>query len=140
MIRNVTNSGMLMQNSSAIDPFLLKEGGIEMKSDTILCVGYARLPEGTTMEEVFKIFGVGLEIEPQSGNIVRAQTTCATILGNDFLTSFFVGKNAGTDSKVILEQIQGRYLGHGSKAILAATKKAFAEYSHYKNEGNEYPG
>lgn len=107
-----------------------------MKHNTILCVGYARLPEGTTMEELFKVFGVGLEIDPLSGIIVKAQTTCATILGNDFLTQFFVGINIETDYQDALEQINKRYRGHGGKAILAAAKKAYTEYLSYKDEEN----
>ena len=108
-----------------------------MEPDTILCVGYARLPEGTTMEVLYKVFGVGLEIEAQSGIIVKAQTTCATILGNEFLTDMFINKNIETDIKDILNQISKRYRGNGSKAILAATRKAYAEYLSYKSETNQ---
>lgn len=105
-----------------------------MRPDTILCVGYARLPEGMTAEEVFKIFGVGLEIDTQSGVIVRAQTTCATTLGDNFLTKFFIGLNIEKEFKYALEQIELRYRGIGCKAILAAAKKAYGEYITYKNE------
>lgn len=108
-----------------------------MKSNTILCVGYARLPEGTTMEVLYKVFGVGLEIDPESGMIVRAQTTCVTVLGDDFLSKMFVNKNIETDFEDILEQIKVCYRGQGSKAILAAAKKAYAEYVIYKNETNQ---
>lgn len=107
-----------------------------MTSNTILCVGYSRLPEGTTMEVLYKVFGVGLEIEPQSGVIVRAQTTCATSLGDNFLTKFFINKNIETDFNDILDQISIRYRGNGSKAILAAVRKAYAEYLSYKDEIN----
>ena len=110
-----------------------------MTSNTILCVGYARLPEGTTMEVMFKVFGVGLVIDPQSGVIVKAQTTCATSLGDDFLVKLFINKNIETDIKEILDQINKRYRGHGSKAILAATKKAYTEYLSYRNEVSQNP-
>lgn len=108
-----------------------------MRSNTILCVGYARLPEGTTMEVLFKIFGVGLEIDPQTGVIVRAQTTCATMLGDNFLTNMFVNKNIETDFQDILDEIGERYRGNGSKAILAAAKRAYGEYLIYKNEDSQ---
>ncbi|MDA8233776.1 MAG: DUF3870 domain-containing protein [Clostridia bacterium] len=107
-----------------------------MDSNTILCVGYARLPEGITAEEVFKIFGVGLEIDPDSGVIVRCQTTCCTTLGDDFLSSIFVGKNMETEYKECLDQISRRYRAIGCKAILAAAKKAYAEYMEFKNQTN----
>lgn len=105
-----------------------------MEANTILCVGYARLPEGTTFEVLYKVFGVGLVVEPCSGKIVRAQTTCATLLGDDFLTDMFTDKNIETDITEILEQIARRYRGNGVKAILAAVKKAHNEYLNYKIE------
>lgn len=108
-----------------------------MKPDTILCVGYARLPVGTTMEVLYKVFGIGLEIDPKSGLIVGAQTTTVTDLGNDFMTKFFINKNIETDFKDILEQIKKHYRGQGSKAILSAAKKAYAEYLSYKDEGKQ---
>lgn len=108
-----------------------------MKSDTILCVGYARLPEGTTMEVLYKVFGVGLEIDPQSGIIVNAQMTSATKLGNDFISKFFINKNIETDFRDILEQLSRHYRGQGCKAIIAAARKAHAEYLNYKDEGNQ---
>ncbi len=107
-----------------------------MSSETILCVGYARLPEGITGEVIYKVFGIGLEIEPQNGIIVRVQTTSVTELGNNFITKFFINKNIETDFKDILEQISKYYRGHGDKAIIAAAKKAYAEYLSYKNEFN----
>lgn len=110
-----------------------------MSSETILCVGYARLPEGMTGEVLYKVFGVGLEIDPSSGIIVRAETTSVTKMGNDFVTKFFVNKNIETNFREILEQIVKHYRGHGGKAILAATKKAYAEYLGYKGEYNLKP-
>lgn len=107
-----------------------------MEANTILCVGYARLPEGTTMEALYKVFGVGLEIEPQSRTIVKAQATCDTSLGNEFLTNIFNNKNIETDIREILNQISKRYRGLGCKAILTATKKAHAEYLTYQSESN----
>ncbi len=110
-----------------------------MNSNTILCVGYARLPEGTTMAVLYKVFGLGLEIETESSIIVRAQTTSVTGLGNDFLTKFFINKNVETDFKDILEQISRNYRAPGSKAILAAAQKAYNEYLSYKKEVNQKP-
>lgn len=105
-----------------------------MEPNTILCVGYARLPEGTTMEVLYKVFGVGLVVDPQNGKIVRAQTTTATMLGDDFLTKMFTNRNIETDITDILDEIAARYRGNGVKAILAAVKKAHNEYLNYKNE------
>lgn len=89
------------------------------------------------MEVLYKVFGVGLEIDTGTGVIVRAQTTCVTILGDNFLSNMFVNKHIETDFADILEQIQRRYRGQGCKAILAAAKKAYAEYIIYKNEVNQ---
>jgi hypothetical protein len=105
-----------------------------MEPDTILCVGYARLPEGTTMEVLYKVFGVGLVIDPHDGKIVRAQTTTATMLGDEFLTNMISNKNIETDINEILDEIARRYRGHGVKAILTAVKKAHNEYLNYKSE------
>lgn len=108
-----------------------------MKSETILCVGYARLPEGTTMAVLYKVFGVGLEIDPQTGIIIRAQTTSVTELGNDFITRFFINRNIETDFKNTLEQINKQYRATGVKAISAAAQKAYNEYLSYKKEVNQ---
>lgn len=110
-----------------------------MDSDNILCVGYARLPEGSTMAVLYKVFGLGLVINPQSGIIVNAQTTCATKLGDDFLTKFFINKNIETDFSDILRRVGKCYRGNGCKAILAAAQKAYIEYLNYKNEQNSNP-
>lgn len=110
-----------------------------MEPDTILCIGYARLPEGTTMAALYKVFGLGFEVDPQSGIIVEAQTTSVTKLGNEFLTRFFVNKNIETDFKDILEKIGKSYRATGSRAILAAAQKAYNEYLIYKKETNHNP-
>ncbi|MHB1404283.1 MAG: DUF3870 domain-containing protein [Desulfitobacteriaceae bacterium] len=97
---------------------------------SILCVGYAKLPTGMSAETVYKTFGVGLLVEPDSGIIVNAETTSTTRIGDEFLVSMMVGRNI-EEIEEIVKELERRYLGVGAKAIVAALNNSYGEYLKY---------
>lgn len=102
-------------------------------STSIICSGYSRLPEGMTAKEVYGVFGLGLEIETRTGEIIDAVSTLVTPMGNEFLSSVLIGHNIlkhGLDAPIA--QIENRYFGAGKKAIIAAIRDANERFEEFK--------
>ncbi|MGE5704292.1 MAG: DUF3870 domain-containing protein [Clostridia bacterium] len=107
---------------------------MSIKNDSsIACVGYARLPDGITAKEVYGVFGIGLLIDPSTGEIIDAVSTLVTDKGNEFIAAMLIGHNIlhdGLDEPIAM--IERRYFGAGKKSIIAAIKDAYEKFEEYK--------
>ncbi|MEW6243419.1 MAG: DUF3870 domain-containing protein [Bacillota bacterium] len=89
--------------------------------DTLFFSGYAKLPAGITASELYKVVGVGLEVD-QRGYILAAECTLATGVGRDFFIRMVKGLNLEEDFDAIVADIEERYHGSAQKAIITAMK------------------
>lgn len=98
---------------------------------TILCVGYAKPPTGIAVGEVYKVMGVGLEVDPKTGEIINVSCTLVTQLAQDFIASLLVGHNMNEGWERLGGYIEKRYLAPEKKALVAAIKSACERYRDY---------
>jgi hypothetical protein len=110
---------------------LLLPGGsvVAAEERSIFVTGYARLPSGIVAAEVSKVVGVGLEIDPESGEILDADCTLITTVARSFVRRILVGKSLSSDLKAIEAEIMQRYHGNAQRAIIAALRIAHEKFT-----------
>ncbi|MCI5863806.1 MAG: DUF3870 domain-containing protein [Cloacibacillus porcorum] len=103
-----------------------------MDKKTFLFGGYSQFPQGTPGHEIFKYFGIGFEVDPDSWEIIDVSSTFLTELSSSFLRSVFVGKNI-RDGGVAdgIREFEVRYFCKGKKTIIAAIIEAEKSYLNY---------
>ncbi|MEW6523335.1 MAG: DUF3870 domain-containing protein [Bacillota bacterium] len=110
--------------------------------ETLFITGYAKLPSGITATELFKIVGVGLEVDAVTGTILAADCTLATDVGRQFVARLLVGKSIDTDVVTMIKSIECWYHGSAQKAIVTALRichekfRAFRERVMIQQEGD----
>ena len=95
---------------------------MEKNLKQVLFSGYAKLPAGITASEMYKVIGLVVVIDVDSGEIIEADCTLATALARRCVTTALVGQTLqhGPDQAVrILDQI---YQGSAKKAIITAIR------------------
>ena len=98
---------------------------------TIFLTGYAKLPDGITASEVYKVVGIGLEVERTTGTVVAADCTLATEVGRRFFRKLLEGRRLVEDFAVMVEEVELRYLGNAQKALVTAMRIARDKYKAY---------
>lgn len=100
---------------------------------TILVGGYAQFPEGITGHEVFRVLGIGLEVDPDTGEIVDCNASFVTEQPRDFLRSIMIGKNLEKNGiEEAVDEVNRRYFAKGKKAIVSALYDILNNYALYK--------
>ncbi|MEW5866039.1 MAG: DUF3870 domain-containing protein [Bacillota bacterium] len=95
---------------------------------TMFFGGYAKLPTGITAEELYKIVGVGLEIDPVNGEIVDADCTLTTSTAKKVFRQLVIGRRIDEDMNVIVNDLKARYHGGAQKALITALKAVREKY------------
>jgi len=103
--------------------------------ETLFVTGYAKLPSGITAAELYKVVGLGLEIEPSEGTIVAAECTLITEVGRCFVARLLVGRSIDTDLAAMVQSIEGLYLGSAQKAIITALRVCHDKFRAYRERG-----
>lgn len=102
---------------------------------TILFGGYAKFPTGTTGHELFRYFGVGFVVAPETWDIVEVSSTFTTDISSKLISSVFVGKNIKSGGIVQgIKEFEGRYFCKGKRTIIAAIIEAERSFLNYLNQ------
>lgn len=106
-----------------------------MEKKTFLFGGYSQFPQGTPGHEIFKYFGIGFIVAPDTWEIIDVSSTFLTELSSSFIRSVFIGKNIknGGVSEGIKE-FEARYFCKGKRTIVAAIIEAEKSYLNYLNQ------
>ncbi|SDD43713.1 DUF3870 domain-containing protein [Sporomusa acidovorans] len=102
------------------------------KGKRILFSGYAKLPTGITASEIYKVIGVVLSIDEDTGNIVEADCTLATAVARKHVSSILVG-NSITDPDHLVRIVDKTYQGSAKRAIITAIRIIYDKYRSYKD-------
>ncbi|WP_042476334.1 DUF3870 domain-containing protein [Bacillus ndiopicus] len=105
-----------------------------MRSTTIICTGYARLPEGMAAKNLYGVMGIGFEIDSETDRIINVSSTFVTSMCSDFLQSIFVGHDMKLGLEEQIEQFENRYFALGKKAVSVAIRDAHNQFLIYKNK------
>lgn len=104
-----------------------------LTSETIICTGYSRLPDGMAAKNLYGVMGVGFEIDPNTDCIVNASCTFVTNMCTDFIKSILTGHDLKKGIEEPIEKFEQRYFGLGKKAIISAMRDAYNQFSIYKS-------
>ncbi|MEG1913205.1 MAG: DUF3870 domain-containing protein [Cloacibacillus sp.] len=103
-----------------------------MNKKTFLFGGYSQFPQGTPGHEIYKYFGIGFEVDPDTWDIVDVSSTFLTDLSSKFLCSIFVGKNIKNSGVAEgIKEFEARYFCKGKKTIIAAIIDAEKSYLNF---------
>lgn len=94
----------------------------------ILFSGYAKLPTGITASEMYKVVGVILTVDVDTGLIVEADCTLATRLARKHVSTILVGKSLKHGPDQILHLVDQTYQGSAKKAIITALRIIYDKY------------
>jgi len=102
------------------------------ESRTIFITGYARIPEGITANQLYKVLGIGVEIDPRTEVIIDADCTLATTVGRSFFRRLVVGYDLSGGVEPLVQRFERRYHVAARKAIIAALRVIEQRYLAYK--------
>ncbi|MDF2875477.1 MAG: hypothetical protein K0R22_2160 [Sporomusa sp.] len=97
----------------------------------ILFSGYAKLPTGITASEIYKVIGVVLLVNEDTGEIIQADCTLATAVARNHVSSILVGKQIANPDHLV-RIVDTTYQGSAKKAIITAIRIIYDKYRSYK--------
>ncbi|WP_026476983.1 DUF3870 domain-containing protein [Alkaliphilus transvaalensis] len=98
-----------------------------MEPFEIFISGYAKLPSGTTAEELYKVVAVGVLVDKNTGKILDADCSLVTEVAKKHVNRILVGKNL-LRFEEIEEAFNNRYFGTVKKALISSTKKCCEKF------------
>lgn len=97
----------------------------------ILFSGYAKLPTGITASEIYKVVGLILVIDEDTGIILEADCTLATATARNHVTAILQGQPIINPDNLI-RVVDATYHGSAKKAIITAIRIIYDKYRSYK--------
>lgn len=104
-----------------------KGDDIEMKTFEIFISGYAKLPSGTTAEELYKVVAVGIIADKYTGTIIDADCSLVTSVAREHVKKLLVGKDLN-DFPALEKSISEAYFGSAKKALITSVKKCHEKF------------
>lgn len=98
-----------------------------MEPYEIFISGYAKLPGGTTAEELYKVVAVGVLIDKNTGMILDADCSLVTRVAKEYIHKLLVGKNL-LHFDEIEKAINERYFGSAKKSVISSIKRCNEKY------------
>ncbi|MBC7332645.1 MAG: DUF3870 domain-containing protein [Synergistetes bacterium] len=91
---------------------------------TLFIATYAHLPKDITAYELYKVLGLFLEVDEESGIIMDVEVSVASSIGRRILTECMKGKSLISDLDLIKRELYRRYHGEARGAVVAALNAA----------------
>jgi hypothetical protein len=99
-----------------------------LRPETIIVAGSARLPEEATAKHVFGCITIELEIDTVDYTIVDFSCTLVPSLGGKILHNALVGSTVEEGIKKAIVQLDRRFLNINRRAVIAALEDAYRWY------------
>ncbi len=96
--------------------------------ESILITGYANLPKDIAAHQLYKVVGLVLEVELETGIIKKVSVTLATTVAQNFIKEILIGKSIDYQYEEIIDLFKRRYWGSARKAIISAVTAAHKRY------------
>lgn len=106
--------------------------------DLVLFSGYAKLPTGITASEIYKVIGVIVVIDMNTGIIVDADCTLATQVARAHISRVIIGYDFSNGPELLQRKVEDMYQGSAKKAITTAIRIIYDKYRNHK-AGIEHP-
>ncbi len=99
-----------------------------LRPETIIVAGSARLPEEVTAKHVFGCITIELEIDPVDSTIVDVSCTLVPSLGGKILHNALVGSTVKEGIEKAIIQLDSRFFSVTRRAVIAALEDAYRWY------------
>ncbi len=99
-----------------------------LRPETIIVAGSARLPEEATAKHVFGCITIELEIDLVDFTIVDFSCTLVPSLGGKILHNALVGSTVEEGIKKAITQLNSRFFNVTRKAVIAALEDTYRWY------------
>lgn len=111
----------------------------EKQSEKVFFSGYAKLPVGITAAEVYKVIGLVVVVDIETGIISEADCTLATKLARNYISQLMLGYNLSDGPEGFQSILEHKYQGSAKKAIATAFRIIYDKYRSFKAGGEELP-
>jgi len=108
-----------------------KDMNYNLRLETIIVAGSARLPEEVTAKHVFGCITIELEIDPVDSTIVDLSCTLVPSLGGKILHNALVGNTVEEGIEKAIIQLDSRFFNATRRAVIAALEDAYRWYKKY---------
>ncbi len=95
---------------------------------TIFIAAYAHLPHDITAYELYKVLGLFLEVDEESGLIVDVEVSLTSKIAQRILSECIKGKNLVSEIDVIKKELYRKYHGEARGAVISALNAARQRY------------
>ncbi|MFZ5752997.1 MAG: DUF3870 domain-containing protein [Bacillota bacterium] len=102
-------------------------------ADTLFFSAQTKPAAGLTVEKLYGVLTIAMEIDPEDSRILDAECTFSTAVARTFFSKLVVQKNLLDDIQNILESIEKRYKGEVRKALVVGIKKIYRDYLAWRN-------
>lgn len=102
-----------------------------LRPETIIVAGSARLPEEVTAKHVFGCITIELEIDLVDSTIVDFSCTLVPSLGGKILHNALVGNTVEEGIEKAITQLDRRFFNVTRRAVIAALEDAYRWYKKY---------
>jgi hypothetical protein len=106
----------------------MKDTKYNIRPETVVIAGSARLPENITAKHVFGYITIELEIDPVDSTIVDVSYTLLPFLGEKILHNALLGNKVDEAIENAITQLDRRFFSVTKRAVIAALKDAYRWY------------
>ena len=123
--------GYQAKKLSSVPSKKAKGAKYNLRPDTIIIAGCARLPEGVTAKHVFGCLTIELEIDPIDSVVVDVSCTLVPHLGEKMLHNALLGNKVEEGIEEAITQLNKRFFNTTKRAVIAALEDAYRWYKKY---------
>lgn len=102
--------------------------------NSVIVVGYAKVPAGAAARAAHEYFSVTLRIDRTTGVVTEVDSTAMTGLVRNWLAELLLGVNFGQSVAPVLAEIETSYLGQGAGSIKQAVADAWRRYAAHRTQ------
>ena len=100
----------------------------------VLFSGYAKLPTGITASEIYKLIGIIVLVDINTGIVMEADCTLATELARRHVSKSIVGYDLNHGCEPLQQTLDQVYHGSAKKAVTTVIRIIYDKYRSYKQE------
>jgi len=108
-----------------------KDMKYNLRPETVVIAGSARLPENITAKHVFGYITIELEIDPVDDIIVDVSCTLLPFLGEKILHKALLGNKVDEAIEDAVIQLNRRFFSVTKRAVIAALEDAYRWYKKF---------
>ncbi len=112
----------------------IKDMKYNLRPETVVIAGSARLPENITAKHVFGYITIELEIDPVDDTIVDVSCTLLPFLGEKILYNALLGSKFDEAIEDAVIQLDRRFFSVTKRAVIAALEDAYRWYKKSKEQ------